>query len=114
MKTLRKLIFLSILINLITFNSCESDDLYEKFLNKERKAIEDFEKYFAESKNENSENPIKKRRNLALSEDEFNDNDEMEEDEHFRSLFNHMRAYRDKNQISGDGESEGNKNGKFS
>lgn len=112
METLRKLIFLGILINLITLNSCESDDLYQNFINEQQKALEEIQEKLIEKAEENMEVPVKNRRDLAASENEYEDggdedDGENEQDEHFRLLFNHMRAYRDKNGlISGGGSGE--------
>lgn len=109
MEMLRKFIFLIILINLVIRNSCEEgdDDLYQNFEDEEQKFINLFEK--SSNNNNNNANPIKS----GIVEDE-GDGEEMggseKQDENFRLLFNHMRAYRDKNRLIGnenDGEIKG-------
>jgi hypothetical protein len=101
MEKLRKLIFLGILINLITLSSCESDDLYQNYINEQQKALEEIEENLI---GKTDENVVPVKRDLAASENEYEDGDddgENEQDEHFRLLFNHMRAYRDQKGLTG-------------
>lgn len=100
METLRKLIFLGILINLVTFSLCESDDLYQNYM----KILEEIRENLIEKSEANVKVPVKSRRDLMAAENEYDDGDdddgEDEQDEHFRLLFNHMRVYRDKNGLT--------------
>lgn len=115
MEMFGKLIFLIILINLVMLNSCEKDDLYKNFEAEQEKFINMLEKsYIKNNVNNNDEIPIKS----AIVED---DDDEVggggseagseKQDENFRLLFNHVRAYRDKNRLmeSNDGKNKSKK-----
>ena len=98
MKILRKLIFLAALINLVRLNSCENDDLYQNYISEQQKALESIQQSLMEQATKNVAVPARGRRDFASGESEYeDDNDEENEaNEHFKSLFNHMRAYRDK------------------
>lgn len=121
MKILRKLIFFIILINLVKLNSCEYD-LYQNFLSKYKKALDNIERTVnvqeneVEEKKEHESNGVEFR---DAREEEFDygdseGSDENEEEARLTLPFRVLRTYRDENRFIGGSDGvAGYKNGKL-